>query len=75
MKDIIHDNLIRIRTYRQLTQKQLAKKSKVSQATIAQIETGIKSPSLKTLRKISKALNVSIGTLVDNKIELKIEST
>ena len=37
----------------------LAKKSKVSQSTIAQIENGKKTPSVSTLIKIAKALNVA----------------
>src|SRR5580693_5041097 len=47
------------REYRQLTQEQLAKKSKVSRALIAAIETNRKSGSISTWKKLGKALDVS----------------
>jgi DNA-binding XRE family transcriptional regulator len=47
------------REYRQLTQKQLAKKSKVSRALIAAIETKRKSGSVSTWKKLGKTLDVS----------------
>ena len=47
------------REYRQLTQEQLAKKSKVSRALIAAIETNRKSGSVGTWKKLGKALDVS----------------
>jgi mRNA interferase RelE/StbE len=47
------------REYRKLTQEQLAKKSKVSRALIAAIETQRKSGSVSTWKKLGTALNVS----------------
>jgi DNA-binding XRE family transcriptional regulator len=47
------------REYRQLTQEQLAKKSKVSRALIAAIETKRKSGSVSTWKKLGKTLDVS----------------
>jgi len=47
------------RDYRKLTQHQLAKKSKVSRALIAAIETNRKSGSLITWKKLAAALNVT----------------
>jgi DNA-binding XRE family transcriptional regulator len=47
------------REYRQLTQEQLAKKSKVSRALVAAIETKRKSGSVSTWKKLGAALNVS----------------
>lgn len=47
------------REYRKLTQEQLAKKSKVSRALIAAIETKCKSGSVSTWKKPGAALNVS----------------
>jgi mRNA interferase RelE/StbE len=47
------------REYRKLTQEQLAKKSKVSRALIAAIETNRKSGSVTTWKKLAVALNVS----------------
>jgi transcriptional regulator with XRE-family HTH domain len=50
-----------LRDLRQLSQAELAKLSGVSQATVAQIESGRKDPSVTTLRKLAKALDVTIG--------------
>ena len=47
------------RGYRQLTQAQLAKKSKVSRALIAAIETKRKAGSVSTWKKLGVALDVS----------------
>ncbi|MGD0792539.1 MAG: helix-turn-helix transcriptional regulator [Terriglobales bacterium] len=47
------------REYRKLTQEQLAKKSKVSRALIAAIETNRKSGSVTTWKKLGAALDVS----------------
>ncbi len=52
-----------LRVIRGLTQADLAKLTKLSQSTIAQIETGKKDPSLKTLEKITAALNVQMAVL------------
>lgn len=46
------------RDYRKLTQEQLAKKSKVSRALIAAIETNRKAGSVSTLKKLGAALDV-----------------
>jgi len=47
------------REYRKLTQERLAKKSKVSRALIAAIETNRKTGSVSTWKKLGAALNVS----------------
>jgi len=47
------------RAHRKLTQKQLAKKSKVSRAMIAAIETKRKAGSVNTWKKLGAALGVS----------------
>lgn len=52
-----------LRQKRQLTQKQLAEESKLSQATIALIERDKKDPSIKSLNSIANALNVHISIL------------
>lgn len=51
------------RDLRKYTQAELAEKSKVSQSTIAQIESDAKDPSIETLRKIANALEVHIAIL------------
>lgn len=57
------ERLKHLRGLRELSQEQLAKKSGVSQSTIAQIESGKKDPSISTLKKICKALNVQMAVL------------
>ena len=52
------------RKYRGLTQAQLADKSGVKQAYIAQIETGVKKGGLATWKKLARAMNLSIDDLV-----------
>ena len=47
------------REHRKLTQEQLARKSKVSRALIAAIETNRKSGSVSTWKKLGAALDVS----------------
>lgn len=47
------------REYRKLSQEQLARKSKLSRALIAAIETNRKSSSVTTWKKLGAALNVS----------------
>ena len=55
-----------LRTRCGLTQAALAQRTKVSQAFIAQLETGVvKNPTLITLRRLAKALKVTVGELVD----------
>ncbi len=52
-----------LRIDRQMTQADLAKISKVSQSTIAQIESGRKDPSISTLRQIAAALDIELAIL------------
>lgn len=59
-------NVKRLRTQRGLTQMELAKKTKVSQAFIAQLETGEQdNPTLDTLRRLAKALRVRVTELLE----------
>lgn len=58
-------NLKALRTTRGLTQVELAKKMKMKQAYIAQLETGVEAnPTLDTLRRLAKALKVTVAELV-----------
>ncbi len=52
------------REYRKMTQEDLAKKTKLSRAYIAQIETDKKNGSIAALKKLATALNVDIDDLV-----------
>jgi XRE family transcriptional regulator of biofilm formation len=48
-----------------LTQRQLAKKAKVTAAYVAMIETGVrKNPSLAILKRLAKALGVPVTELL-----------
>ena len=55
-----------LRIKRRLTQIELAKKLKVSQAFIAQLETGAEAnPTLDTLRRLARVLQCRISELVE----------
>ena len=55
------ENPIKVyREYRDLTQKQLADKTGIQRGYLAEIETGRKSGSVKTLKAIAEALNVDL---------------
>ena len=57
----------KVKKYRKikgLTQNELAYKAGISQPFIAEIERGRKSPSVRTLVKIAKVLNVSLEKLL-----------
>jgi transcriptional regulator with XRE-family HTH domain len=59
-------NLKAIRTARGLTQAALARKVKMHQVYIAQLETGVEdNPTLDTVRRLAKALKVSVAELVE----------
>lgn len=57
------DRLKYLRSLRTLSQAQLAKDAKLSQGTIAQIESGRKDPSIQALRQIARALDTEIAAL------------
>lgn len=52
-----------LRETRKLTQAELGKNADLTQATIANLESGRKSPSIETLEKLAAALDVHIATL------------
>ena len=59
------ENPIKVyREYRKLTQKQLADKVGVQRAYLAEIETGRKSGSVKTLKAIAEALDVDLMSIL-----------
>ena len=59
------DNPIRVyRTYRGITQKQLAEGAGINPVYLSQIETGKRAGSLRTLSAIAKALGVEAGDLI-----------
>ncbi len=54
-----------IRKQMGLTQEELAFKSDLSTNYVRKIEKGLVNPSLKTIRKIAKALDINIGELIE----------
>ncbi len=52
-----------IRETRKMTQAELAKQSGLTQATIANLESGRKDPSIQTLENLARALDIHIATL------------
>lgn len=64
---MIGTNIRRIRQQRKLTQEKLARLSDISLNTLTKIESGFtKTPNIRTVVKIAKALNVSLDKLVEN---------
>ncbi len=60
---------VRLRTLRRerrMTQEELAKKTRVTKFYVSQLETGLRdNPSLPVLRRLAKALGVSVGELLE----------
>ena len=53
-----------IRTKKGLSQRALAAKAKMSQTFLSNVENGHADPSLSTLKRLAKALGVSVSELV-----------
>ena len=60
----IGNEIRRVRLEKNITQSQLAARLKVSQAMIAQYESGKRIPKIDTIRKIAIALDVSITDIL-----------
>ncbi len=65
IEKLIGHRIAGLRKERELTQAQLAEMIDTAVETISRLERGVSIPSLKTLEKISKALNVRIKDLLD----------
>lgn len=57
--DII-ESLLTSRKYRNLTQHELSEVTGIDQASISRIENGTGNPSLKTLKKLAKGLDIKL---------------
>ena len=64
MVHMVGNKLKELRIKKGLSQQRLAKLARVPQSTIWYIEQGQRSPTLKTLEKLAKALEVHIQELV-----------
>jgi transcriptional regulator with XRE-family HTH domain len=61
----IGENLKKARFRAGLTQVELAEKARITQTTVARIERDAVQPEVTTVRKLAKALDVSIADLLD----------
>lgn len=62
---IISENIKKARAKLGLTQDDLAKKADIKYTTLMKVESGtVNKPSVQTMAKIAKALNVSIEDLI-----------
>ena len=59
----LKDRISYLRKRREMSQTELAKASGLSQSSIAQIESGRKDPSVETLQKLARALDVQIAIM------------
>jgi DNA-binding XRE family transcriptional regulator len=62
---VLRFKIIEIREKQNLNQTNLAKKAGISNGTLCDIESYRKSPNIKTLEKIAKALEVKVRDLLD----------
>ncbi|MGI5838931.1 MAG: helix-turn-helix domain-containing protein [bacterium] len=70
-RSIVSEKLQLIRTYRGMTQKELAQQAGLSPGLIGQLETGKVQASLKTLDKLSRVLGTSVCYLILEQEELE----
>ncbi len=66
--DAVGRKLVAAREQAGLTQAALAKASRVSRVTIARVETGTTSPSFVNLKKLAKALGLTVAGLLDFRV-------
>lgn len=66
IEDIVADNLSRLRALRHLSLDGLARKSGVSRAMLAQIESGRSVPTIRVLQRVASALHVSVSAFLRN---------
>lgn len=62
----IGSNVKKYRTARNLTQRELAKITELANSTISDIERDTKPPSVKVLRRLSKALHCTEDNLLND---------
>lgn len=58
-------NIKKLRKKNRLSQEELAKKAGITYSTLIKIESGAnENPTIKTLKKISNALNITVDRLI-----------
>ena len=67
MSERLAKNLERLRTERQMTQEELAKRVGVSQPAIAQYERGTMTPRLYVTMRLATALHTTVEELIKGK--------
>lgn len=58
-------NLRRLRSERELSQEQFAFEVGIHRTYISDLERGTRNPTITVVEKLAKALNVTLGTLLD----------
>ena len=66
---IVAKNILILRTNNKFTQQELANKLNVTKATIANYESGLRSPSFEILGKLSSIFSVSIEKFFETDIQ------
>lgn len=61
----LHTRFRAARLSARLTQAQMAEKLRISQAYISQIESGLRTPSLRVLRQAARSTGVSVAQLIE----------
>lgn len=61
----VGERIRKLRKEKELTQEKLAELTKIEVRSIVDIEAGKRNPTLKTLNKIAKALNVKASSFID----------
>lgn len=56
----VGETLMKARASKAMSQKELAEKSGINQADISRIERGVSNPSIKTLKKLASAMDMTI---------------
>jgi len=70
MSSTLGEKIKKLRQQKKMSQDRLSKKADLALNTIVKIETGENpNPTLETLQKIAKALDVSLDQLLKNKVE------
>ena len=60
----VRRNIIKIRNEKDYTQERLAYKSGISKGYLSEIESGKKSPTIRTITKLAETLEISLAEIV-----------